>query len=288
MSARHAARVAAHDRTAGAIPARGRAAQCWLPGGNPVGRTVRLGPHGRPHRRRVPVFQVEAPDDTAVAVPVVAVRDGFPRPGGPSDLTGVRCTNQKSHTGDRPGARPCHRADRASPRGEAVPCWLSVLGLVGLILMTAVLAGGTAPPGPSGTRTQPAGAPVLQTVPTTTLPTTPTTSSSQLGAAVGGVGCCSAPFDHPVHRRPAPDDHHRADNGRAGPDDRRLRLRLRGPTDRQRRRPTVAVHLRRRVQRDRAGHEQMGRSSRRPTGATTRGWNASRTARATSRCRGAP
>ncbi len=108
------------------------------------------------------------------------------------------------------------------------------------------------------------------------------------GAAVVGIGHCSARLDHPAHRRSVPGDHHRADNGRAGPDGRRLRLRLRRPTDRQRRRPAVAVHLRRRVQRDRRWTRAIGRSNRRPTGATTRGWNASRTARATCRCRGAP
>ena len=51
-----------------------------------------------------------------------------------------------------------------------------VLGLVSLVLLTAVLAGGTAPPGSSGIRTQPESAPVLQSVPTTTLPATPATS----------------------------------------------------------------------------------------------------------------
>ena len=62
---------------------------------------------------------------------------------------------------------------------RAAPVLVVVLGLVSLILMTAVLAGGTAPPGSSGTRTQPDGAPVLQSVPTTTPTTTPATSPTE-------------------------------------------------------------------------------------------------------------
>ena len=203
-------------------PARGRAAQCWLPGGNSVGRAVRLGPRGRPHAVPSPGFPGRSARWHA---------RGRSRGGRAGRFSAARGTERPLGGHVHESEEPYYGTGRArgratgqtarSPRGEPVPLLVVVLGLVSLILMTAVLAGGTAPPGSSGTRTQPDGAPVLQSVPTTTLPTTPATSP-RAGAAVVGVGHCSTPFDHPAHRRSVPGDHHRADNGRAGPDVRRL------------------------------------------------------------------
>ena len=88
------------------------------------------------------------------------------------------------HQSEEPYTGPAGR--EAVPPGRprlaarrAAPVLVVVLGLVSLILMTAVLAGGTAPPGSSGTRTQPDGAPVLQSVPTTTPTTTPATAPTE-------------------------------------------------------------------------------------------------------------
>jgi beta-glucanase (GH16 family) len=84
------------------------------------------------------------------------------------------------HQSEEPDTGPA--GHEAAPSGRsrlaarpAGPVLVVVLGLVSLILMTALLAGGTASPGSSGTPTQSDGVPVPQSVPTTAPTTTPTT-----------------------------------------------------------------------------------------------------------------
>ena len=203
-----------------------------------------------------------------------------------------------SRQGDRATSRasrvPIRRAIQGAGRGEVVPPGrprltarragpfvVVVLGLVSLVLLTAVWPAaratrvlGRLARNPRVRRSGRAAATA------TTLPATPANSPPE-PARPSSESATAAPVRSPPRppfrpRRPPP-----CRQRPRRPGVRRLGLRLRRPTDSQRRRPAVAVHLRRRVQRL-CWTRANGRSSRRPTGATTRGWNASRTARATS------
>ena len=89
-----------------------------------------------------------------------------------------------------------------------------VLGLVSLILMTAVLAGGTAPPGSSGTRATRWCAGAAKHADDDAHHHA---GGAPAGAAVDGLGHCSARLDHPAHRRSVPGDHHRAQTAAPAP-----------------------------------------------------------------------